>query len=122
MRSLLVVSLALGAAVLPAMAADSPAAPPGRVPPSPPAAASTPGSVPAPTASPTPTPAAARINRWNGADKPYLAAVHDRIHSRWTGFLRELVRAPAEFQAPGLAVVIELVVNADGTIGDIKPD
>ena len=88
--------------------------------------------VPATPAAATPAPAAtlppsskptrvlAPTNRWRGADKPYLAAVHERIHRRWTGFLRELVRAPAPFQNMDLTVAVEIVVAADGRIEEVR--
>ena len=61
-------------------------------------------------------------NRWQGLDKPYLAAAHERIHRRWLGFINELARLPPEspYHNPALSVELLLTVEADGTISNVE--
>ncbi|HEX2574522.1 MAG TPA: HEAT repeat domain-containing protein [Polyangia bacterium] len=61
-------------------------------------------------------------SRWQGADEPYLAGVHERIHRRWSDFLRELERLPANspHRNPDLAAEVLIAVEPDGRISRVE--
>lgn len=61
-------------------------------------------------------------SRWQGADEPYLTEVHERIHRRWSDFLRELERLPpnSPHRNPNLAAAVVMAVEPDGRISRVE--
>jgi HEAT repeat protein len=61
-------------------------------------------------------------SRWQGQDEPYLAGVHERIHRRWSDFLRELERLPpnSPHRNPNLEAEVLIAVEPDGRISRVE--